>query len=497
MLSRSGHAYQTAPGRQDVLIRGASVIDGTGAARFMADIQVAQGVITAILPAGTAYFDHASHTIDAQGLVLCPGFIDAHTHDDQLVLDGALPHPKLLQGVCSVVTGNCGISLAPLVTLAPPAPLDLLGMQAYRYPSFAGYAAALDSARPQVNVAPLIGHISLRVKHVADLSRTAHPGEIAAMQAEVLEALEAGAFGLSTGVYYPPARAASTQELLDVCSVLKGRDAVLAMHLRDEGDNIDAALKEALDVGLASQARLVLSHHKVVGLHNQGHTRHTLRAIEQAAHHQAVCMDCYPYEASSTMLEPAKAARTGRVLISWSTPYPEHSGKSLQRIADDWGLGLLEAAQRLMPGGAIYFGMAAEDVERVLRHPLTMIGSDGLPHDTRPHPRLWGTFPRVLGHYCRDKNLMSLELAVHKMTGLPAARFGLRRRGTLAVGQAADLVLFDPLAITDKATYEQPSLPPVGIEAVIVNGQLAVWRGAHVPGVQAGVRLVPSCSMSL
>ena len=469
------------------LIRSATVIDGTGGKRFMADVLVAQGLVTGILPPGTG---QAGRVMDADGLVLCPGFIDAHTHDDQLVLCPTEPHPKLLQGVCTVVTGNCGISLAPLVTSTPPAPLDLLGASAYRYASFADYAAALDNARPQLNVVPLLGHISLRVKHVAELDRTANPAEVAAMQAEVLQALQAGAFGLSTGVYYPPARAASTQELLDVCGALKGHDAILAMHLRDEGDNIDAALKEALDVGLASQARLVLSHHKVVGLQNQGHTRQTLRAIEQAAQQQSVCMDCYPYEASSTMLDAAKAARTGRVLISWSAPYPELCGQSLQGIADNWGLSLFDAAQRLEPGGAIYFGMAAEDVERVLRHPLTMIGSDGLPHDARPHPRLWGTFPRVLGHYSRDKGLMSLELAVHKMTGLPAARFGLKHRGMVAVGHAADLVLFDPGTIRDSATYEQPSQPPQGIEAVLVNGALAVWRGQHRPDVRAGRRLV-------
>ncbi|MBC7609960.1 MAG: D-aminoacylase [Polaromonas sp.] len=483
-----GSATLALPRTHDTAIRGATVIDGTGARRFTADVLVAQGRISGIVPPGSG---RARSIIDAHGLVLCPGFIDAHTHDDQLVLHPVEPHPKLLQGVCTVVTGNCGISLAPLLTQRPPAPLDLLGADAYRYDTFASYAAAIDEARPHVNVVPLLGHISLRVKHVANLERTANPGEVAAMQAEVLQALQAGAFGLSTGVYYPPARAASKQELLDVCGVLKGRNALLAMHLRDEGDNIDAALKEALDVGRASQATLVLSHHKVVGLHNQGHTRHTLKAIEQAAQQQSVCMDCYPYEASSTMLDAAKAARTGRVLISWSAPHPEYSGKSLRSIADAWGVSLLEAAQRLMPGGAIYFGMAAEDVERVLRHPLTMIGSDGLPHDARPHPRLWGTFARVLGHYSRDKNLMPLELAVHKMTGLTAARFGLKQRGTLAVGQAADLVLFDPLTIRDSATYEQPIQPPAGIQAVLVNGQLAVWRGAHVPGGRAGQRLIP------
>lgn len=473
---------------QHFVIRGADVIDGTGSARFSADVVVADGLISKITPPGQG---KARDVVDATGLVLCPGFIDTHTHDDRLLLQPRQPHPKLTQGVCTVVTGNCGISLAPLVTTTPPAPLDLLGADAFVYKTFREYLAALDDSQPCINVVPLIGHITLRVRHVTDLHRTATAAEISAMASELIQALDAGAFGLSTGVYYPPAKAASTDELLGVCAALKGRGAMLAMHLRDEGDNIDAALKEALDVGAASEANLVISHHKVVGPQNHGRTRHTLQAIEQAALAQSVCLDCYPYEASSTMLNAEKASHTQEVLITWSQPHPEYSGKSLKSIAQVWGLSLLEAAQRLMPGGAIYFAMAAQDVERVLQHPLTMIGSDGLPHDRRPHPRLWGTFPRVLGHYSRDRKLLSLETAIHKMTGLPAKRFGLAGRGIIATGHHADLVLLDPAQVRDNASYEAPERPCTGIHAVYVNGQLAMWRGEQLAS-HAGRRLIPS-----
>ncbi len=475
------------PGTPDVVIRGGEVIDGSGAPRFFADVVLRGDTICAVVPPGTGA---ARQVIDAQGLVVCPGFIDAHSHDDQAVLQHQTPHPKLTQGVCTVVTGNCGISLAPLVTCHPPAPLDLLGAGAYRFAQFADYLAAIDDAQPCVNVAALVGHITLRVRHVTDLERPATAPEVQAMKDDVSSALDAGAFGLSTGVYYPPARACTTEELHGVCAALRGRQAVLAMHLRDEGDHIDAALQEAFEVGAACGAHLVLSHHKVVGAKNHGRTRETLRDISAAARKQTVCMDCYPYDATSTMLVAQKAARVGHVLITWSGPHPECNGQSLQSIAKAWCVDAETAAQRLMPGGAIYFALAPQDVERVLQHPLAMIGSDGLPHDQRPHPRLWGTFPRVLGHYSRERKLFPLEVAVHKMTGLPARRFGLHDRGRIAAGAAADVVLFDPAHVNDNATYDNPQAPASGIEAVWVNGRLAMRGGAQIDS-HAGRRLRP------
>ena len=407
------------------------------------------------------------------------------------MLQAVWPHPKLSQGVTSVVTGNCGISLAPGHPGGRlPAPLDILGTSTDRFHDFSGYLAALDEACPLVNVVPLIGHISLRVRHMACLESTATDEEIRAMRRDVERALAAGAFGLSTGVYYPPAAAATTEELEGVCAALRGQDAVLAMHLRDEGDRVDAALREALSVANSCGARLVISHHKVVGEQNHGRTRDTLAMVETASRRQEVCMDAYPYEASSTMLDPQKAARTSRVMIAWSASHPQQGGRWLAEVAADWCVSITEAAERLMPGGAIYFGMAAADVDRVLSHPLTMFGSDGLPHQAHPHPRLWGTFPRLLGRYCRERNLLSLEYAVHKMTGLPARRFGLSDRGTAAPGKAADLVLFDADRVRDNATYEHPTRPASGIKAVFVNGRLAL--GAEgLPAGRFGKRLRP------
>ena len=471
--------------RHDLAVRGGVLIDGSGAPRRRADVLVTDGRISGVVAPGAG---RARDTLDAVGRVVCPGFIDSHSHDDQFVLSPGLPQPKLSQGVCTVVTGNCGISLAPLVSDAPPAPLDLMGERAFRYPHFADYLAALDAATLDVNVVPLIGHITLRVQYVKNLQLTATPSETQAMKAEVQDAMVAGAFGLSTGVYYPPARAATTQELKGVADGLRGHIAVLACHLRDEGDHIDEALREALAVARHSGATLVLSHHKVVGPQNHGRTRNTLRAVDEAAQQQRVCLDCYPYDASSTMLDPDKAARTREVLLTWSVPHPEYSGRSLHSIAHEWGLDVTQTARRLMPGGAIYFSMAEEDVQRVLSHPLCMIGSDGLPHDSRPHPRLWGSFARVLGHYSRDLGLMPLELAVHKMTGLPASRFGLTDRGLVREGMAADLVVFDPDAVRDTATYADPTAPALGIHTVLVNGQLAVSHGLALPA-RAGKRL--------
>ena len=477
-------------GTARTVFRGAEVIDGTDRPRFQADVVVEQGRIAEVCAAGSAAV-RGGESIAAEGLVLCPGFIDTHSHDDLLVLGHPAPHPKLSQGVCTVVTGNCGLSLAPLVMDRAPAPMDIFPPGVLRHASFASYLAELDEAQPALNVVPLVGHTSLRIRHVADLQRAATPDETAAMRADVEASLQAGAFGLSTGVYYPPARAATTAEMIAVSEPLKARRGVLAMHIRDEGARIDAAIDEALQVGAASGAQLVLSHHKVVLPQNHGRTRQTLRTLEDAARDQAVCIDCYPYDASSTMLDPDRAALVGDVLVTWSQAHPAMGGRRLRDIAAEWGLDLRQAAERLLPGGAIYFTMAVDDVERVLAHPLTMIGSDGLPHDQHPHPRLWGSFPRVLGHFVRDRGLLPLERAVHKMTGLPARRFGLHDRGTIAPGQAADLVLLDPATVRDTATYERPQSVAAGIAMVMVNGCIAVRNGEHLD-LHAGRRLRPA-----
>ncbi len=463
----------------DLLIRGAQLIDGTGGPARIADVGVSGDRITAI---DTPLKGHAARQIiHADGLVLAPGFIDAHTHDDRLLLQPPARHPKLLQGVTTVITGNCGISLAPLVMDGePPAPLDILGSDGYRFSEFAEYLQAVESQPPAVNAACLVGHSTLRVAHMANLDRAATGSEAAAMAAALHRALQAGAFGLSTGLYYPPAKAATAAEIITVGASLQAAQGVLTMHLRDEGDRIVDAMREGLEIAHRLKVPLVLSHHKLVGINNHGRSQETLALIDDAARLQPVCIDCYPYAASSTMLLPERVKSCSDVLITWSRADPAAAGQSLFEMARKRGLSPEDTARSLQPAGAVYFAMNEADVRRILAHPLTMIGSDGLAHDTRPHPRLWGTFARVLGHYARDENLFSLPTAIHKMTGLPASRFGLKNRGVIEVGAYADMVLFDPARMIDRATYADPDAPSEGISKLWVNGVLTCADGEVV-----------------
>ncbi|QNK66355.1 D-aminoacylase [Variovorax sp. PAMC26660] len=468
----------------DLIIEGGCVIDGTGAPRWRADVGIAAGRIAGI---GDLSAVPARERFDARGRIVAPGFIDVHTHDDRLLLDtptGA--HPKLSQGVTTVVTGNCGISLAPLKAPATlPAPLDLLGTDAWRFNSFGDYLNELEQSGPAVNAACLVGHSTLRVRRMDRLDRAATAGEERLMANDLAEALEAGAIGMSTGLYYPPAKAASTQEVIAVGAPLTHAAGVITMHIRDESDAIDDALREALLIGRALGVDTVLSHHKLVGKANHGRSVETLAMIEQAAKGQAVCFDCYPYNASSTMLLPARVAQSDDVRVTWSKADASAAGQSLFALARERGVTPEQLALDLQPAGAIYFAMSEDDVSRILSHPMAMVGSDGLAHDVSPHPRLWGTFPKVLGHYVRERRLFSLEAAVYKMTGLSARRFGLQGRGVLAQGHHADVVVFDEQQVADRATFANPTEVSTGIDAVFVNGRLAC-RDGHTMDVHAG-----------
>jgi N-acyl-D-amino-acid deacylase len=460
----------------DILFRNARIIDGSGGPSRVTDLAVEGDRIAAL---GHLSRARARTEIDATGAVLAPGFIDSHAHDDlPLLLEPDL-EAKVSQGVTTTVNGNCGFSLAPCPgeRNRPPAPLGAFtGNGKYLFPRFADYLQALDAAPGAVNSVCLVGHTTLRHAVMEDFDRPATPGEIEAMCALLDQALSEGAAGLSTGLYYPPAHAAPTEEVISLARVAARHGAPYVTHMRDERDGVAGSLEETFRIGREAGTPVIVSHHKCAGRNNHGRSRETLGLIARTAERQEVGLDAYPYTAASTFLVPARAAETARVVITASRPHPECAGRELADIAAEWSCSPLEAAERLVPGGAVYFDMDEEDVRRILAFPATMIGSDGIVMEAHPHPRAWGTFPRVLGRYARDEGLFSLETAVHKMTGLTAARFGLRDRGVLAEGAFADLCLFDPQAVRDTADFVEPRKRAAGILGVWVNG-LATWDG--------------------
>jgi len=467
----------------DLLIRNALVIDGTRRPRFAGDIGVREGRIADI---GALAQARAAVEIDAQGRIAAPGFIDAHTHDDRLLGSDPAMTPKVSQGVTSVIIGNCGISLAPLVCASPPAPLDLIDDGgAFRFPDFASFLEELESRPAATNVACLVGHTTLRVASMSRLDRAATPAETARMQALARAALAAGAVGLSTGTYYPPAAHATTEEIIAVARPLKDHGGRYVTHMRYEDDRIAEAMEETFRIGREVGVPVVISHHKVVGTRNHGRSAETLALLAKAGERQTVCLDCYPYTASSTMLRADRIPLSSRILITWSRPHPEFAGMELAQAAAQLGLSQEEAVSRLSPAGAIYFSMDEADVQRILKYGETMVGSDGLPHDQKPHPRLWGTFARVLGHYCRDLGLFPLETAIYKMTGLTARNFGLKDRGLLQPGCWADITIFDAGEIGDAASFDLPMQQARGIDSVIVNG-IEVWREGRSTGTRPG-----------
>lgn len=467
----------------DLLIRGAVLYTGDGTPPAQGDLAVASGRIIGV---GSTIAGRFDETVDATGRALAPGFIDVHTHDDAVALQRGAMLPKLSQGVTCVVTGNCGISLAPGLPEdldAPVPPLDLLGgADAFAFPRFSDYLAALREVGPDLNVVPLVGHTLLRLRAMGpDLERPATHGEIDAMRADLAEALQSGAAGLSTGLAYPPARYATTDEIVSLVADVAAAGRLWTTHMRDERSGVVSAVAETLDIARRTGARVLISHHKCCGAAAFGLSRTTLEMIRAARRDMTVDLDVYPYTASSTVLSPVFARDSRRVTVSWSDPHPQAAGRDLHDIAADWGVDEMQALDRLKPGGAIYHQMDEADLRRILAFGPTLVGSDGLPRDHRPHPRLWGSFPRVLGHYARDEGLFPLETAIAKMTGQTADALHLHDRGRLAPGCAADLVLFDPDRVADEARYDDPARASRGIERVWVGGQLAFAGGTVRP----------------
>jgi N-acyl-D-amino-acid deacylase len=485
-----------AAGRFDLVIRGGTVYDGTGVPGRGADVGVRGDRIAAV----GVIADRGGEELDASGLAVAPGFIDVHTHDDFAVLLEPEMGFKVLQGVTSDVVGNCGSGVVPfeaglrrfrrLHPGADPRPWD----------GFAGYLQRVGEARPSCNVAVLMGHGSLRHGAMGLEPRAPSAAELEQMKAWVREGVAAGAVGLSTGLIYEPGRYARTDEIVALARELGGPSGGLyASHMRNEADGLLEAVRETIRIGEEAGVPVQISHHKASGRSNWGRVRDSLRLIDEArARGVDVTADQYPYVAGSTSLaavlqnggfrsdSPGGLGRLGGgdVLVASAPRHPGWEGKTLAALASSWSLDAEAAAQRVVEGEGeacfvVIFTMDEADVKTVMAHPTTMIGSDGVPAGGKPHPRLYGCFARVLGHYVRDEKVLDLATAIHRMTGMSARKFQLADRGAVRVGAFADLVVFDPARIDDVATYESPRQTPTGIRAVYVNGVAVARDGAH------------------
>jgi N-acyl-D-amino-acid deacylase len=481
----------------DLVIRHGLVVDGTGAPAFPADVAIAGDRIAAV----GEVLGESARTIDASGLVVAPGFIDVHTHDDLAVLSTPAVDFKVRQGVTTDVVGNCGIGAAPaseafmdFYRAALGAILGPVGDALWSTTD--EYYRAVEQAGPSLNVASFVPHGTLRLLAMGMEQRPPAPAEMASMKEMLAQGMKAGALGLSTGLIYPPGMFSTTEELIELGRVAGEHGGIYASHIRDEGDGMLDAVAEALRIGEEGGVPVEVSHHKSMLERNWGRVEQSLHLIDEArARGLDATVDVYPYTAGSTYLA-ALAGRgdemTGTELLVVSVKHQhEYEGMTLAEIAQRMGLPLREAALRLLQEEenavvVVIFGMSEDDVQRVMRYEHAMFGSDGLPSPTgKPHPRLYGTFPRVLGRYVREQRLFSLEEAVCKMTSLPARKHHLRERGELRPGYFADLCLFDPETVVDRGTYQEPRQYPDGIPYVVVNGVLVVDGGVHT-GAHAG-----------
>ena len=479
----------------DCLIRGAEVHDGLGTHPLQADVGIDGGSIADI---GSLEGCSGRREIDATGLALCPGFIDVHTHDDF----AAIAHPdmafKSRGGVTTCIVGNCGFGPAPFVQARTMLGLLTPGLTIPEYQGYAGYAAHLDSHPPGVNIGVLAGHGTLRMAAMGTEDRPPEEREMARMKGELAEALDAGVLGLSSGLIYTPGRYAQTQELIELSSTMRGSGALYVTHMRDEGAGLLDSVAEAIDIGTQAGVGVQISHHKASGRESWGLVSQSLALIESAqARGLDIHADQYPYTAGSTTLKAVlengafaegsgsggiAAVSPNDVVVASAPRHPEWEGSSIAILAEQLSRSALEAAVFVIeeaPGTTVVLHMMSEeDVQAVLRHPSTMVGSDGIPTlDGRPHPRLYNSFARVLGHYSRDLGLFDLPTAIYRMCGFPARKFGLSDRGQIAVGACADVVLFDPGKVIDTGTFEDPNQFPAGISHVLVNGQVTVENG--------------------
>jgi N-acyl-D-amino-acid deacylase len=520
------------------------VIDGTGNPWFRSDVAIEKGRIAIVDNLASA---SANTIIDAKDMVICPGFIDMHSHSDFSLLVNPLAESKVRQGVTTEVIGNCGGSAAPLNGILREDILKTMPMLKeanlrLTWTTMGEYMNTMQRKGVALNVAHLVGNANIRVFVLGFENRLVTRNELEEMKKILAQTMEDGAFGMSSGLIYPPSCYADTEELVELAKVVAGYGGIYASHIRGEGFTLTDAVKEAIEIGERADIPVEISHHKASGKANWGKVKQTLRIMEEARERGVnVTCDVYPYTAGSTGLdallpptayeggveklierlrdpetrgkikeemthtsEEGGADRLGRlgwdiIMISYCKGHPDLEGKTIKEITEEKSVDPFDFVFDLLieekaSVGIVLFTMCEEDMRYVLSHRLSMVGSDssarapyGVLGKGKPHPRTYGTFPRILGRYVREERVLTLENAIRKMTSLPAQKLKLRDRGLIREGMWADIVVIDPKRVIDQATYQKPHRYPKGIEYVLVNGGLVVEHGKHTKALPGRV----------
>ena len=522
----------------DLLITGGYLVDGVGNPWFRADLGIKDGRIEAV---GDLQRATASRKIEAKGLTVTPGFIDMHSHSDFYVLLNPNEESKIFQGVTTEVVGNCGSSAAPmndeLRAYREKYMRQRLGPDfEFNWSSMNEYIERVNEEGSSFNVLPLVGHGTVRSNAIGFENRRPTDEEMRKMRDLVAKSMEEGGWGLSTGLIYTPGCYAETDEIVSLAGVAARYHRPYSSHIRGEGETLLRAVAEAIEIGEKAEIPVEISHFKASGREYWGMTERSLELVRKArARGLDVTVDQYPYTASSTGLsaylplwvhdggndmmlerlkdpdirekikgEPEMAEREwSQVVVALAEKHPEHTGKSIGDIAEIQGKDPLDTVFDLLieeeaSVSIVAFGMCEEDVRRVMKSPYMMVGTDGSAVSPegilgrgKPHPRFYGTFPRILGHYVGEEGVLTLQEAVRKMTSLPAQKIGLKDRGLLHEGMMADIAVFDADEILDQATFTDPHRFPRGIYYVIVEGEIVVEKSKHT-GALAGRALKKS-----